>query len=280
VRLWDSGPDATLPVLRGHTNYVYPVACTPDSRRIASGSWDGTVRLWDAATGQSIADPLPHGGFVRALALSPDGTRLVAMGDGTDGRRVWDVASRRQVATYRTAEKQTWAVAYRPGGAHIAVLGPGHVIEILDAATGKRLAAADAGERLEGYASRRSLAYSPDGLLLAGPYEGNRVGLWEAESYRLVGTLAGHEGTVLSVAFSADGRRLASAAATPTRSSPPSSTPTAPASPRGAATACCACGTRPPARSWSGCPGTPVTSIHWPSAPTARRWFPARVTPQ
>jgi WD40 repeat protein len=48
---------------------------------------------------------------------------------------------------------------------------------------------------------------------MAGPYEGNRVGLWEAETYRLVGTLAGHEGMVLSVAFSADGRRLASAGA-------------------------------------------------------------------
>src|SRR5262249_27577386 len=133
-----------------------------------------------------------------------------AMGDLMDGLRVWDVASRRQVATYKTAENRIWAIAYRPDGAHVAVLGPGHVIEVLDAATGKRVATADAGARLEYWAYRRALAYSPDGRLLAGPYEGNRVGLWEAESYRLVGTLTGHEGTVLSVAFSADGRLLAS----------------------------------------------------------------------
>jgi WD40 repeat protein/predicted Ser/Thr protein kinase len=212
VRLWDTAPDATLPVLRGHTNYVYPVAYVPDGRRIASGSWDGTVRLWDAVTGQPVGSPLPQGGFVRALALSPDGTRLAAMGDGTDGLRVWDVASRRQIATYKTADAQLWAAAYRPGGTQIAVLGPGHVIEILDAATGKRLATADAG-RLEYWALRRALAYSPDGRLLAGPYEDNQIGLWEAQTYRLVGTLAGHEGTVLSVAFSADGRRLVSGGA-------------------------------------------------------------------
>jgi WD40 repeat protein/predicted Ser/Thr protein kinase/type II secretory pathway pseudopilin PulG len=212
ARLWDTGPDATLPVLRGHTSYVYPVAYTPDGRRIASGSWDGTVRLWDAATGQSVATPLPQGGFVRALALSPDGKRLVAMGDGTDGLRVWDVASGGRMATYTTADNALWAVAYRPGGGHVAVLGSGHVIEVLDAATGQRLTTADAG-RLEPWAARRALAYSPDGRLLAGPYEGNRVGLWEAETYRLVGTLTGHEGTVLSVAFNADGSRLVSAGA-------------------------------------------------------------------
>jgi WD40 repeat protein/predicted Ser/Thr protein kinase len=210
VRLWDTGPGATLPVLRGHTSYVYPVAYTPDGRLIASGDWDGNVRLWTAATGETVAD-LPHGGHVRALALSPDGERLVTMGDATDGLRVWDVASRRHLATYKTADSKLWAVAYRPGGTHVAVLGSGHVIEVLDAATGRRVATADAG-RLE-YADRRSLAYSPDGRLLAGPYDGNQVGLWEAETYRLVGTFTGHEKTVLSVAFSADGRRLASAGA-------------------------------------------------------------------
>jgi WD40 repeat protein len=212
VRLWDTGPDTTLPVLRGHKGYVYPVAYTPDGRLIASGSWDGFVRLWDAATGAVVAD-LAHGGYVRDLALSPDGMRLVAMGDETDGLRVWDVASGRRIATFKTAEKETWAVAYRPGGAHVAVLGPGHVIEVLNATTGERVAKADAGERLEPRALRRALAYSPDGRLLAGPYEGHQLGLWEAETYRLVGTLPGHEKTVLSVAFSRDGRRLASTGA-------------------------------------------------------------------
>jgi WD40 repeat protein/predicted Ser/Thr protein kinase len=210
VRLWDTGPDATLPVLRGHTSYVYPVAYTPDGRRIASGAWDGDVRLWDAVTGQLVA-VLPQGGFVRDLALSPDGTRLVAMGDGTDGLRVWNVAAGARIATYKTADNMLWAVAFRPGGAHVAVLGSGHVIEILDAATGERVTTADAG-RLE-YADRRALAYSPDGRLLAGPYEGNQVGLWEADTYRLVGTFTGHKRTVLSVAFSANGRRLVSGGA-------------------------------------------------------------------
>ena len=106
-------------MLRGHTSYIYPVAYSPDGQWIASGSWDNTVRLWDAVTVESCAI-LPHPGGIRALAFSPDSTWLVSA--MRSGRIVAHLERRDRPAreSSRGPGTSIQAIAVSPDGAHIA----------------------------------------------------------------------------------------------------------------------------------------------------------------
>ncbi len=90
VLIWDS-PDAVEPrTLKGHESSVTSIAWSPNSERLASGSWDGAIRIWEAGSGQQLKVLEGHGSGVLSVSWSPDGTRLVSGSD--DGTlRVWEV---------------------------------------------------------------------------------------------------------------------------------------------------------------------------------------------
>ncbi|MEO1529897.1 MAG: NB-ARC domain-containing protein, partial [Planctomycetota bacterium] len=67
--------------LSGHSATVNAVAFSPDGRRIVSGSWDETLKLWDSETGQELASLSGHSAWVHAVAFSPDGRRIVSGSD-------------------------------------------------------------------------------------------------------------------------------------------------------------------------------------------------------
>ncbi len=77
--------------LTGHTGSVRGVAFSPDGGMLATASFDGTVRLWDPATGQQLGQPLTgHTGWVRGVAFSPDGGMLATASDDVTVR-LWPV---------------------------------------------------------------------------------------------------------------------------------------------------------------------------------------------
>jgi WD40 repeat protein/Flp pilus assembly protein TadD len=124
VHIWDM---ETAKQLRSfwHGGKVRSVAYSPDGRRLASASFDQTIRIWDMTPGQVIRTLRGHTDRVMSVAFSPEGDRL-ASGGADSTVRVWDAASGQELVTFRGHVGYVWSVAFSPDGSRLCSAGGHH----------------------------------------------------------------------------------------------------------------------------------------------------------
>jgi RNA polymerase sigma factor (sigma-70 family) len=201
-----------MPALVGHAAGTYPVAFSPDGKLLASGGTytDGHIHLWDTTTGAEVRRWKATEFAVYSLAFSPDGKTLLS-GHGGPGEslHLWDVATGRLVRPFcGPIGGPVDAITFTPDGKRAASAGcwqPG--VYLWDVATGEEVSPFP-----RHHCAVMSVAFSPDGKLLATGSQDHTVGLWEPATGRILGRFRGHTGPVRGVAFSPDGQLAASAA--------------------------------------------------------------------
>ena len=190
--------------LTGHSNWVLSVVYSPDSRYLASGSSDKTIKIWEVATETELRTLTGHSMTVWSVAYSPDG-RYLASGSLDKTIKIWEVATETELRTLTGHSEGVLSVAYSPDGRYLASgIGDG-AIKIWEVATVRELRTPTRHSEVV-----RSVAYSPDGRYLASGSQDKTIKIWEVATGNELRTLTGHSETVFSVAYSPDGRYLAS----------------------------------------------------------------------
>ncbi|WP_406695110.1 protein kinase [Singulisphaera sp. Ch08] len=213
AKTWDWRNNRPLHTFPGHEKRPISVAFSRDGRYLTTGSWRGSVRLWDAEAGGEPLHTFPESRDARhpvtALTFSPDGARLVS---ASFNRRldVWDTTTGGLLRTLPHSGLVLGA-AFSPDGQRLASVGEDKTVRVWDATTRREVIG------LRGHTGVcECVAFSPDGGRLVSASKDGTIRVWDATPLqghegRETLTFTQHRNEVWSLAVSPNGQEVVSA---------------------------------------------------------------------